>query len=139
MSGLFSTLVDNGYKINNIQSANGALQELYFWERYDILIVDFLLPLANNNGDFEFRELFPNLVNEPYLGIELIKHARLKLKAKNPILIFTAVNHPLNHVKIQNLENIFSISKLSRPSMVLEAIKIILDSQNEQLQLKARN
>lgn len=129
IAGLFRPLVNDGFKVNNIYSANNAIKELFAWEQYDLIVMDFLLPLVDDNEIFEFLELFPTLENIQYIGAELIRYARLKLNANCPILALTIVENPLNHLSIQNLENIFSISKSSSPSRLSKEIYTILNSQ----------
>lgn len=128
ISGLFRPLQKEGFFIDNATCAGEAVNKLYTWDNYDLIATDFILPLSNDNDDFEFSELFPDWKNERYIGIELIKYIRQKLSANLPILILTVVRDPSNIIGIQNFKSIFYVSKVGlSPSTLSQKVREILN------------
>jgi CheY-like chemotaxis protein len=106
--GLVRPLEEEGVIVDNVPSGLDAFERLKT-EKYDLLIVDMIIPLARNDDKVNVEA--QEWENEEYVGVGLVKWLREKSDIKCPILLLSVIDDPIGKYELSKYINIHSIIK----------------------------
>ncbi len=94
IKGLVRPLEKNGFQVDAATSAIEGYHKASSWQRYDLIVVDLILPLSDDEQDL------PEKVSawryEEYVGVGLLKWLLTDLKVTCPVMLLSVVRHPMH-------------------------------------------
>jgi DNA-binding response OmpR family regulator len=129
VKGLVYSLSKEGFKIDVATSAVQGFEKAQNWQAYDLIIVDLILPLADDIGTLP--EKVQSWAKEQHTGIGLLKWLKTELKAECPVMMLSVVREPISRFNLENLGLAGYLPKRGLlPSQVKEEVFKILKVQH---------
>lgn len=126
IKGLFRPLQLSGFEIEVATSAVDAYEKARNWQKFDIIVVDLIIPLSDYDEEIQ-SETVKSWDNEEYLGVGLAKWLIKDLKVECPVLIMSVVIDAISRFKLSEYGLVHILSKKGlRPSVVKAEIFRIL-------------
>jgi CheY-like chemotaxis protein len=126
IKGLFRPLQLSGFEIAVATSAVDAYEKAQNWKKYDIIVVDLIIPLSDYDEEVK-SETVKGWDNEEYLGVGLAKWLITELKVECPVLLMSVVSDAVSRFKLSEFGLVHILSKKGlRPSVVKAEIFRIL-------------
>mgnify|MGYP001293256579 CR=1 FL=1 len=126
INGLIRPLEREGFTFDVATSAVEGFYKAQQWQAYDVILVDLILPLADN--DEELPETVRAWNNEPYVGIGLLKWLKAELHVTCPVLMLSVVRDPIPKFHLENLKLVGYLPKRGLlPSQVKTNVLKIID------------
>lgn len=132
IQGLFRPIEKEGFKLEVAISALDGYRKAHKWKDYDLIVVDLIIPIAQQ------QETAPDIVNNwdnvnehEYVGIGLAKWLLKDMKVTCPVLILSVVPDPVSTYKLENLGLAGHIQKsgLLPSTLKDELLKIIQEKK----------
>ena len=128
INGLIRPLEREGFMFDVATSAVEGFYKAQQWQAYDVILVDLILPLADN--DEELPEKVRAWNNEPYVGIGLLKWLKAELHVTCPVLMLSVVRDPIPKFHLENLKLVGYLPKRGLlPSQVKANVLKIIESR----------
>lgn len=121
IQSMFYYVKKNGFKIDFAVSAHEGYIRLLNWQRYDMVVVDLILPISNQQDSVPVVvQNWKTNGENGHVGINLIKWMILEQKIQCPVVIFSIVPNPVAVYGIENLNIAGQIQKESLTPMDLK-------------------
>ncbi len=130
IKGLVRPLSKKGFEIDVATSAAEGFQKAQDWQFYDLILVDLILPLADEAGTLP--EKVKSWGNEKYAGIGLLKWLKTEKKVECPVMMLSVVREPISRFNLENLGVTgYLLKRGLLPSRVKEEVFKILEIEHQ--------
>jgi CheY-like chemotaxis protein len=128
IKGLFRPLEREGFAIDVAVSALEGYQKAKDWKKYDLLVVDLIMPLSDSDETWSLPQDVESWKTEEYAGIGLLKWLKRDLNVQRPIMVLSVFKDPVTKYGLEDLNLEGALFKRGLlPSQVKEAVFEILD------------
>jgi CheY-like chemotaxis protein len=129
--GLVNPLKKAGFQIDVATSAYEGYQKVKGRQKYDLIVVDLIMPLSNSEDTLPLLAEVRSWGDEDYPGIGLLKWLKLKLKVECPVLILSVIQNPISRYGLEDLGVSGTLLKRGLlPTRVKEVVFEILESNS---------
>lgn len=94
IKGLVRPLEKEKFIVDSATSAFDGYQMAQHWQKYDLIVLDLILPLTNGH-DVELPLVVKSWKEEPHVGIGILKWLMRDLKVTCPVVILSVVQDPV--------------------------------------------
>ena len=131
IQGLFRPLQRDGYELEVAVSANDGYQKAQNWQRYDLMVIDLILPISLDESAPEIVKNWDNQAEHGYVGIGLAKWLLNEIKPDCPVVILSVVPDPIETFNLGSLGLAGYIRKSGLlPTELKEELRKIIDNNN---------
>jgi CheY-like chemotaxis protein len=130
IQGLFRPIQKEGYLLDEAISALDGYHKAKNWEKYDLIVVDLILPISQEETAPQLVKNWDNEDEHKYVGIGLAKWLLRDVGAKCPVVLLSVVADPISTYNLQDLGLAGCIRKSGLlPSKLMDDLLSIMENK----------